>query len=159
LRRGLNTKDENYDRFELATKIFTPSYISFETVLQASDVIFQYYQTLFVASYQTKEIVCDGPRYSFKSLKNFILTNNAGIEIKNNYSIAFTERAFLDVLYLNKEYHFDNLSPINWNKVMTPLPIYGGNPYKAIKGKLQNDHILPKSNFAKALSYYYGLVP
>ncbi len=36
IRRGLYAKDKNYDRLELATKIFTPSYISFETILLGS---------------------------------------------------------------------------------------------------------------------------
>jgi hypothetical protein len=127
LRRGLYAKDKNYRRFELATKIFTPSYISFETVLQSAGIVFQHYQTIFVASYQTREIHCDDQIYSFKKLKDRILTNNSGIEIKENYSIASPERAFLDVLYLNKEYHFDNLSPLDWKKIETLLPIYEGN--------------------------------
>ena len=55
------------------------------------------------------------------------MTNNDGIEIKDNYSIASTERAFLDLLYLNKDYHFDNLSPLNWDKIYALLPLYGGN--------------------------------
>ena len=42
LRRGLYAKDKDYDRFELATRIFTPSYISFETVLQSQGIIFQH---------------------------------------------------------------------------------------------------------------------
>ena len=33
LRRGFYAKDKNYNRLELATRIYTPSYISFETVL------------------------------------------------------------------------------------------------------------------------------
>jgi hypothetical protein len=31
------------------------------------------------------------------------------------------------VLYLNKDYHFDNLDNIDWQKVNAILPIYGGN--------------------------------
>src|SRR5580704_8059822 len=56
IRRGLYAKDKNYDRRELATKIFTPAYISFETVLAEAGAIFQYYSTIFVATYQTKDI-------------------------------------------------------------------------------------------------------
>lgn len=66
IRRGLYAKDKHYDKLELATKIFTPSYVSFETVLVEAGIVFQYYSTIFVATYQTKEIVCDGQAYSFK---------------------------------------------------------------------------------------------
>ncbi len=53
-----------------------------------------------------------------------ILTNGAGVENKENYSIATPERAFLDVLYLNKDYHFDNLSSLDRDKVFEILPVY-----------------------------------
>ena len=127
IRRGLYAKDSKYNRFELAIKIFTPSYISFETVLGAHGVTFQYYNQIFVASYQSREIVCDDQTYVFKSIKSVILTNITDIEITPYYSIASVERAFLDTVYLNKHYHFDNLEPLNWDTVYKLLPIYGDN--------------------------------
>lgn len=127
IRRGIYAKDKNYDRFELATKKFTPAYISFETVLGNAGVTFQYYSQIFVASYQTKEIVADGQKIVYKTLKSSILTNSAGIENKEQYAIASPERAFLDVVYLNKDYHFDQLSSLDWKKVDGLLPVYGKN--------------------------------
>lgn len=124
IRRGLYAKDKNYKKNELATKVYTPSYISFETVLGKAGVTFQYYSQIFVASYLTREITADEQTYSYRKIRESILTNNAGIEHKDNYSIATPERAFLDVVYLNKNYHFDNLSVLDWNKVMEILPIY-----------------------------------
>jgi len=88
LRRGIYAKDKNYDKFELATKIYTPSYISFETVLAREGVIFQFYPQIFVASYLTREITIDNQKYSYRKIKNPILTNRAGLEFKNNYWIA-----------------------------------------------------------------------
>jgi hypothetical protein len=124
IRRGLYAKDKNYNKFELATKIFIPAYVSFETVLAEAGVTFQHYSQIFVVSYQTKEIDCDGQIFSFKKLKTNILNNNSGIENKGFYSIALKERAFLDIVYLNKDYHFDNLSPLDWDKVFLILPLY-----------------------------------
>ena len=34
---------------------------------------------------------------------------------EDTYYVASKERAFLDILYLNKDYHFDNLSPLNFD--------------------------------------------
>jgi predicted transcriptional regulator of viral defense system len=124
IRRGLYAKDKNYDRLELATRIYTPSYVSFETVLARSGVTFQYYERIFVASYQTREIVCDEQTYEFKKIKDTILTNPSGIDHKGEYSIATPERAFLDTIYLNTDYHFDNLAPLNWDRVFELLPMY-----------------------------------
>lgn len=122
--RGLYAKDKNYDKFELAIKIYTPSYISFETALAKAGVIFQFYGQILIASYVTREVIVDDKTYSYKRVRDSILTNHTGIEVKNNYHIATPERAFLDVVYLSKNYHFDNLSPLNWDKVFEILPIY-----------------------------------
>lgn len=138
VRRGIYAKDKNYSKLELATKIFTPAYVSFETVLAKAGVVFQYYGQIFVASYLTREIVADGQIYSYKRIKDAILTNNAGIENQENYSIASPERAFLDIIYIYKDYHFDNLSPLNWDKVYEILPIYGGN--KRMEKKVKQYH-------------------
>lgn len=124
VRRGIYTKDKNYDRFELATKIYTPSYISMETVLLKEGVIFQHYGQIFIASYLTREITCDGQTYVFRKFRDSALTNLAGIEKKDHYFIASKERAFLDMVYLHKNYHFDNLSSIDWEKCYVMLPIY-----------------------------------
>lgn len=124
IRRGLYAKDKNYDRKELATKIFTPSYISFETVLFEQGVIFQFYSTLFIATYQTKEIVCDGQAYTFRKLKDTLLTNTMGVENRGNYFVATKERAFLDLLYLTKNYYIDNPSALNFEKIFSLLSIY-----------------------------------
>ncbi len=124
IRRGIYAKDENYDRLELANKIYTPAYISFETVLAREGVIFQRYNQIFVASYLTREISCDGQTYVFRRMKDTVLTNSSGIEKKDNYHIASKERAFLDTIYLKKSYHFDNLSSINWDECFKTLPIY-----------------------------------
>lgn len=127
IRRGIYAKDEHYDRLELATRIITPAYISFETVLGGAGVTFQYYSQIFVASYQSHEIVADGQKITFRQLKSSILTNSKGIENRGNYFIATPERAFLDVLYLSINYHFDNLLPLKWQVVEELLPIYGEN--------------------------------
>ena len=127
IRRGLYSKNAAYNRFELATKILTPSYISFETVLSAAGIIFQYSSQLYIASYQSRDITCDGHTYSFRTIKPTILTNTLGIEILATYSIASPERAFLDIIYRHKQYHFDNLEPLDWDKMYEILPIYGNN--------------------------------
>jgi len=121
---GIYAKDKNYDRFELATHIYTPSYISFETVLTRTGVTFQYYKTIFVATYVKRELEVDDENISFLRMKDYVLTDTTGIEHVNNVPVATKERAFLDRIYLNKDYHFDNLDVLDWDKVFEILPIY-----------------------------------
>jgi len=131
IRRGIYSKDKNYDKYELATKIFQPAYISFETVLGSAGVTFQYYGNIFIASYLKRDIKCDEQVYSFIKIKDSILNNPAGIDQTGEYAIASKERAFLDTIYRSKDYYFDNLSPVDWDKVFEILPIY--NNKKMVK--------------------------
>lgn len=144
IRRGLYAKNANYNRLELAVKIFTPAYVSFETVLVKAGVVFQYYSQIFVASYQSREIVCDNHSYVFRKLKPIILTNSLGIIVQDNYSIATVERAFLDIVYHTKNYHFDNLEPINWDKVYEILLVYGNN--KSLRKRVDRYYKSTKRN-------------
>ncbi len=136
IRRGFYAKDRSYNKFELATKLYTPSYISFETVLRQAGITFQYYETIFVASYLTREIDADNQKYEYKKMKDSILTNSAGIEKKDGYSIASPERALLDTLYRSKGYYFDNLNPLNWDEVFKLLPIYNNKRMEKTVEKL-----------------------
>ncbi len=124
VRRGIYAKTKDYDPKEVATKIFVPSYISFETVLRDEGMIFQFYSSVFVATYRSQTVDCDGHRYIFRTIKRSILTNNRGIIHNERYSIASPERAFLDMLYIHKDYHFDSLSSLDWEKVYDILPLY-----------------------------------
>jgi predicted transcriptional regulator of viral defense system len=122
--RGVYAKDENYDRFELATRIYTPAYVSFETVLTRSGVNFQYYGNIFVASYVSRELTVDGQAISLVRMKREVLSDTAGIDHGGGYSIATKERAFLDRISVSKEYHFDHLDVLDWDRVFELLPIY-----------------------------------
>jgi len=104
IRKGLYAKDKDYNRLELATRIYTPSYVSFETVLVKEGLIFQYYEKIFIASYLDSEIVIDQQTYSYRKLKTRVLVNAVGVENVSETSIATKERALLDTLCVNSNY-------------------------------------------------------
>lgn len=124
LTRGVFAKDKNYNSKELATSIYTPSYISFETVLREAGIIFQHYDTIFVAGPWSKTTTIDKYAFTFRKLKNSILYNSVGVMNQNNYSMATPERAFLDTIYLFPKYYFDNLKPVNWEQCFELVKIY-----------------------------------
>lgn len=137
LHKGLYAKDKNYNPLELATKIYLPSYVSFETVLAKAGIIFQFYNEIFAASYLTRQVTVDGRLYTFRKIKDVVLTNPLGLENQDHCSIASPERALLDTMYLNQHYHFDNLAPIQWDKVFQILPIYKN---KSMENRIQKLH-------------------
>lgn len=129
LHQGIYTK-ENYNPFELANKLYKPSYISLETVLRQGGMIFQYYETIFLASYLTREVKIDETTIQYRQIKRGVLTNTEGIESKEGYSIASPERAFLDAVYIYKNYFFDNLDRLNWEKVHALKHIYRNKAFE-----------------------------
>jgi len=124
LRRGVYAKDKSYDKYELGVKIFSPSYISLETVLIKHGVIFQYYESIFIASRLSREISVAGQNYTYRKLKPEILTSPAGVENRGYYHEASLERAFMDYIYLFRNIHLDNLSPIDWDKCRQLSGVY-----------------------------------
>jgi len=123
-RKGFYAK-EGYKPEELACLLYPPTYISLEYVLQRAGVIFQYDSAITNVSYLTRETEIDHQTFRYRQIKGEILTNTAGIILnKNNINIATPERAFLDMLYLNKNFYFDNLHILNKKTVSKLLPIY-----------------------------------
>jgi hypothetical protein len=124
-RKGIYCK-LNYNREELACRIFAPVYISLEYVLQRAGVIFQYDSRLTAVSYLSREVEIDNQTFSFRKIKNELLVSPQGIEqMANSVTIATPERAFLDMLYLNGAMHLDNLNPLKRDLVEQILPAYG----------------------------------
>lgn len=123
-RRGFYAK-KGYNPEELACMIFTPSYLSLEYVLQKAGIVFQYDSRLTAVSYLSRNIETDGREYCYRKIKGEILADGRGIESCGNVNMATAERAFLDVMYLNAEYYFDNLHGLDYKKVLELLPIYG----------------------------------
>lgn len=129
LTKGIYTKI-HYNELELATKIYIPSYISLETVLQKAGMVFQYYETIFVISYVIRTVEIDSHTFQLRRLKESILLDSSGIINKELYWEASVERAFLDVVYLYKDYHIDNLGPLDWKKVMQLKSIYHSKAFE-----------------------------
>jgi len=140
LRRGLFARDEKYDGNELAVRIYTPAYVSFETILGREGVTFQFYSSIFVASYLSREILVGSQKIIYRKLKDEILTNQKGIVDRGCYSEATKERAFLDRLYLFGEYSFDNVRGINWALCQEIVPIYQSKKLEKILNKYQKDY-------------------
>ena len=124
LTRGVFAKDKNYNPKELATSIYTPSYISFETVLREAGIIFQHHDSIFVAGPYPATKKFGDYTITFRKLKDSVLYNALGVKNEKNYSIATPERAFLDTIYLSPKFYFDNLRSINWETCFELAKIY-----------------------------------
>lgn len=123
LRRGIYVKPD-YNPLEVAVRLYQPSYISLQYVLQRSGVIFLYDESITCVSYLSRETEIDGNNYTYSRIKESLFVHFKGIEQHRGYSLATPERAFLDLYYLFPRFYFDNPHILNKEKVKEILPIY-----------------------------------
>lgn len=125
LRKGIYAK-ENFNKEELACKLYTPSYISLEYVLAKAGIVFQYSEMVTQISYLSRQIEVNSISLRYRKIKDEYLYNPAGIiRHATGVNIAGPERAIIDILYLNKNYHFDNLSSVNTDLLKEILKALG----------------------------------
>jgi predicted transcriptional regulator of viral defense system len=113
---------------ELANMMYSPSYVSFETALYYHGVIFQVNPKQIDVAYKksdTRIIESVDLIIHLRALKQSVLMNPTGVMYIKNVSLASAERAFLDMIYLNKDYYFDNLEILDQTKIQDLLGIYG----------------------------------
>ena len=121
-RKGIYAKP-GYSITELAGRLYTPRSLSMEYVLQQEGIIFQYSSEITMASYLNRTVEVDGDMLVYRKLKGDILANMLGVR-GGMRSVATKERAFLDMLYLNANCHFDNPSVLDKEAVKQLLPVY-----------------------------------
>ena len=134
LRKGIYAK-RDYNPLELAVKVYNPSYVSLETVLEREGVIFQKYETIFAVSYLSRKIEVDHREIRYRRIREDVLLNKEGVLLENGYAIATKERAFLDVLYLYKDYYFDNTDILDKDVLLNMASIY---KLKNLKEKIKD---------------------
>ena len=145
IHQGIYAK-EKYDTYELANKVYRPSYISLETVLAKGGIIFQHYDQVFAISYITRAVIIDKNKIQYRQIKKDVLVNTQGLEQKTGYYMATLERAFLDAVFIYKDYYFDNLGSIDWEKAFDLKQIYKS---KILDKRLNGYYKLYKEDYGK----------
>jgi predicted transcriptional regulator of viral defense system len=91
-------KPENLDIEKIATRLYYPSYISFESALAKFGVINQgLYGLTLATTRHSKKMTLAGLECDFAQLKDALFT---GFDLVNGTYIAQPEKALLDLLYL-----------------------------------------------------------
>ncbi|MBU0578684.1 hypothetical protein KKE34_00785 [Patescibacteria group bacterium] len=125
IRKGLyQIKGRAVNELELANKLRTPSYISFETVLFREGAILQWDRRITLAGAESISFKIQGQKIIFRQLQEKILLNNLGIVQEGNYFIAILERAVLDMIYLAPKFYFDSLDRVDFNLLHKLASLY-----------------------------------
>ncbi len=134
IKRGIYAISEDYNVYELATKIKSPSYVSLETVLQKEGVVFQdYSNSVYAVTDNTVKIEVRDVVFRYFKIKDDILFSPLGIERKDFVNMASVERAIADRIYLTPGYYFDNLRGIDVKKLKEISTIYNKRTQREIK--------------------------
>lgn len=124
LRRGIFALSKDFNTFELANKLITPSYISLETALQKHGVTFQFSSVVTSLASYSRRIDIGAQTYAYHSIQLDILLNPLGILHEDHHTIASSERAVCDYIYLHGPSHFDNLRTLDHALMRVIAKIY-----------------------------------
>lgn len=115
LAKGYYGLNKEYNIYELANLIVSPSYVSFNSALFYWNICFQVSDTINSVALFNYEKKIEDRIYKFYAMKKELFFNLEGISQKENISIALPERAILDSFYFGFLINIDNPEKINLN--------------------------------------------
>lgn len=137
--------------FEIANKIYQPSYISFETALSYYGIIPEtIYEVISATSRLTREFDVNNIKFSYKKIKKECFDGYQPVKIKNAVVlIAEPEKALADYLYLvalgQRELSYEriDLSKIKKTRLLTYIKHFRKTKMREI---INNIYDQPKHN-------------
>lgn len=122
--KGYYALSKDYNRYELANAIISPSYVSLHSALLFWGVAFQKEETVHSVALLNYEKELDGAVYSYHAMKKELLFDTRGVIIKDHVSIASSERAILDSFYFGFLVNIDNQEPVSRNELNSLSLLY-----------------------------------
>lgn len=113
LSRGVYALTEDYDIFELAATIVSPSYLSFNSALNYHGVAFQVNQVVESAANFSYQKTIDGHNYVYRKIKKSLLCDRDGLITRRSVTVATAERAIADCFYIGLAPNIDNRRSLN----------------------------------------------
>jgi len=124
-------KDYSPSVYELANKLYSPSYISMETVLSKNGVIPEtIYPIISITPKPTRNFICQKREYHYHKIKQKAFI---GYYKKENYLIAEIEKAIADYLYFVALGQKKINSRINLKRINKKKLIRYGKTFKSKK--------------------------
>ncbi len=111
--RGYYTLDEEFNIYELANLIISPSYVSLDSSLFYYGISFQVSNIITSVSLLSYQRKVRKMTFKYYAMKDSLFFNLEGISYKDNLAIARPERAVLDCFYFNLLPNIDNKDKLN----------------------------------------------
>jgi predicted transcriptional regulator of viral defense system len=133
LAKGYYALNKEYNIYELANLIVSPSYVSFNSALFYWNVCFQISDTINSVALFNYEKKIEDRIYKYFAMKKKLFFNLEGISQKDNISIASAERAILDSFYFGLLMNIDNPGKINLSFLKKISLFYPKSVQKKVK--------------------------
>jgi predicted transcriptional regulator of viral defense system len=114
LAKGYYALSEEYNIYELANLIISPSYVSFNSALFYWNVCFQVSDTVSSVALINYKKEIEDKIYKYYAMKEKLFYNPKGIVWRENISVASPERAILDSCYFGLLFNVDREEKINF---------------------------------------------
>jgi len=136
--KGYYAIDKDFNTYELANLIISPSYVSFNSALFYHGVAFQKSDTIKSVSLLNYKRNLGGLNFKYHAMKKLLFFNLDGIDYKNNLSMAFPERALLDCFYFGLLPNLDNVNKINFTYLKKISIFYPKSVIKKVNKFIKN---------------------
>ena len=138
LGKGYYALNNNYNVYELANRIVSPSYVSFQAALQYAGLNFQPQGEVGSVAGINYRRILDGRLYTYSAMKPEIFFNTDGLVPRGGVIIASPERAVLDSLYFGFLPDISDESKLNKTAMKQLAGLYPKTVQKKAKRLYEN---------------------
>jgi len=131
--KGYYALNSDFNVYELANSIVSPSYVSCHSALFYHGVSFQVSSEIVSVALINYKKTIAGKSFVFHAMKKTLFFNLESVNYKNNLAIASPERAILDSLYFGLTPNLDNPDKINKYQLQKLVQYYPKSIGKKLK--------------------------
>jgi predicted transcriptional regulator of viral defense system len=113
LANGYYALNDRYSPYELANRLVSPSYVSFQAALFRAGINFQERREIGSVATRDCQKKVEGVIYTYVAMKKDLFFNREGVVTREGVSIATPERAILDSFYFGYLPDIDDANKLN----------------------------------------------
>lgn len=136
LASGYYALNDRYNRHELANRIASPSYVSFQSALFYAGINFQAREEIASVALRNHRKEVGNTIYTYAAMKKELFFNSEGVVTREGVFIALPERAILDSFYFGYLPDIDDASKLNKTYLAKLSAMYPKTVQKKAKGLL-----------------------
>ena len=136
LATGFYALNDRYNRYELANRILSPSYVSFQSALFYEGINFQARGEVGSVALRDHRKKVGNALYTYAAMKQDLFFNAEGVVMREGVAMALPERAILDSFYFGYLPDIDDASKLNKTLLAKLSALYPKTVQKKVRGLL-----------------------